>query len=85
MAIEKYVRWIFLSCLINIATGLASFGQTVCDNVFMQEYSSPGNIEPYTTKSLSNDEILVAGRGTLVAGGNYKAMAVKMSPSGSVI
>lgn len=56
--------------------------QVICDSVFMKEYTSGGQIEPFATKNLTNNEILVAGRATLTPGGSYKAMAVKLSPSG---
>jgi gliding motility-associated-like protein len=59
--------------------------QMVCDHGYLHEYTAPGNIEPFATKSLSNGEVLIAGKGTLSANSPYKAMAIKLSSSGSVI
>lgn len=68
------------TCFVQFASA-----QTICDSVFMKEYSTSGNLQPATIKNLSTKEILIAGRGTITPTGPSQSMLVKLSQSGSIL
>jgi gliding motility-associated-like protein len=69
-------------CLLK--TGIAP-AQLVCDTSFIKEYSGNGNLEPFATKYLPGNEVLIAGKASVSIGGSYQLMAIKLSSTGSVI
>jgi gliding motility-associated-like protein len=80
---RRYAAYLagILSALIFANTGDA---QVTCDSVFIKEYIAAGNIQPFATKYLTANEILITGRASLSAGGSYELMAVKLHSNGSV-
>lgn len=70
---------------LGFLTPSVCISQINCDSVFIKTYSSGGNMEPFTTTSLSNNDVLITGRASLTPAGNYQLMAMKLSSSGSVI
>lgn len=79
-----YFQLILMALFIIIGRKPAS-AQIVCDTTFFKEYFGNGHVEPFATKNSSNNEILIAGSATESNGSIYKAMAVKLSASGSVL
>ena len=59
--------------------------QVTCVPVYVNEYSSSGQLEPYTLKPLPDGTFLIAGRGTANGTGPYDGMVMQVSSTGTIL
>jgi len=80
----KALLCIFMLLLASLTKSNKCIGQDYCDSVFAKEYTSTGHINPFTVKTLVDNDIVVAGRASLTPSGSFQLMAAKFSSNGSV-